>query len=234
MPAVNARADREAAAQTPSRGAQASKVNVRFKFPPKPNITQHPETPVTSTTARFGFTDRAPGVRFECHLDRKRWKRCRTPTVFTALAAGGHSFSVRALDGRGRRSPVTRFRWKLLAPKAFSITPRLSNLGPLYPGAPAVALPLAVTNPNPAPIFVTSLRATATTDPLGCTSAENLAIYRSSASGSEPLEVPAGGSVSLPAQGVSPPAIQLRDLAVNQDACQNAQFSLAFTGKARG
>ncbi len=187
-----------------------------------------------STTARFGFTDRAPGVRFECHLDRERWKGCRTPAIFTALAAGGHSFAVRALDGRGRRSPVARFRWKLLAPKTFSITPRLTNLDPLFPGAPPAALPLAVTNPNPVPIFITSLRAIATTDPLGCTSAENLAIYRSSASSSQPLEVPARGSVSLPAQGISPPAIQLRNLPVNQDACQSAQFPLVFSGRARG
>jgi hypothetical protein len=40
--------------------------------------------------------------------------------------------------------------------------------------------------------------------------------------------------VTLPAPGVSPPAIQLRDLPFNQDACQGARFPLAFSGEARG
>ena len=46
--------------------------------------------------------------------------------------------------------------------------------------------------------------------------------------------MPAGGSFRLPAQGVTTPSIQLRDLPVNQDACKNARFALEFTGSARG
>ncbi len=56
----------------------------------------------------------------------------------------------------------------------FSITPQLAGLGALYPGAPAQALPLTITNPNPVPILVTSLQVRATADPPGCGSAENL------------------------------------------------------------
>jgi hypothetical protein len=201
---------------------------------PAPEITQRPDKVETSTSARFGFTDRKGNLRFQCRLDRRGWLPCRAPVVFTGLAAGNHKFSVRAGDGRGHRSPATRFRWRLLEPKAFSIQPQLSGLGPLYPGAPPAMLPLTIANPNPVPILVTSLRATATADPQGCTSADNLALTQSSVSTAAPLEVPAGGSVSLPVGGVSPPAIQLRDLPVNQDACQHAQFPLAFSGKARG
>lgn len=201
---------------------------------PKPSITQHPDRLATSTSARFGFSARGRNPRFQCRLDGRAWSACRTPTVLGKLSVGRHSFSVRTADGAARRSPAAQFRWRVLEPKDFSIVPQLSGLGALYPGGPPVPLPLTIANPNPVPILVTRLQATATADPPGCTSAENLALTESSASSSAPLKVPARGSVTLPAPGVSPPAIQLRDLPRSQDACQNARFPLAFSGKARG
>ena len=54
------------------------------------------------------------------------------------------------------------------------------------------------------------------------------------ASAAKPLVVPAGGVVTVPSQGVLPPTIALRDLPVNQDACQNARFPLSFSGSAHG
>jgi hypothetical protein len=202
--------------------------------PPKPRITERPEAREPSTRARFRFTDRDPGVRFECRLDRAPWRICRAPIVFARVAVGGHSFSVRALDRRGRRSAIARLRWTRLESKGFAIVPDLSGVSALYPGTPPVALPLTVQNPNPAPIFVTGLRVSVSADPAGCASADNLMLGSSNASRSTPLEVPAGGAVHLPAHGVSPPTIQLRDLPVNQDACKEARFPLQFTGSARG
>jgi hypothetical protein len=202
--------------------------------PPRPEIIQHPDRVATSTSARFSFTVGQRRLRFQCRLDRGRWRACRAPIVFVKLVAGAHVFSVRALDDRGRRSAKARFRWRLLEPKDFSIVPRLDGLSQLYPGAPPVALPVLIANPNPVPIFLTSLRATATADPRDCRSAENLVLTPSSVSDASPLRVPAGGSAGLPAPGASAPAIQLRDLPVNQDSCQAAQFPLAFSGKARG
>jgi hypothetical protein len=46
------------------------------------------------------------------------------------------------------------------------------------------------------------------------------------------VRVPAGGSVTLPMQGVSAPTIRLLNLPVNQDACKNARFSLSYSGSA--
>lgn len=201
---------------------------------PKPTITQHPERVATSPSARFGFTAGRRNLRFQCRLDIRGWRACRSPIAFTGLAAGRHTFAVRALDGRGRRSAGARFRWRLLEPKDFSIVAQMAGLSQLYPGAPPIELPVLISNPNPVPILVTSLRATATTDPPGCASAEHLVFTPSSLSSAAPLRVPGGGSARLPAPGVSAPAIQLRDLPVNQDACQNAQFPLAFSGEARG
>lgn len=200
---------------------------------PKPAITMHPSKTAVSTRARFGFTSpRAP--RFQCRLDRRDWRACQAPIVFTNLSPGRHSFSVRALSRRGQPGPATRFRWKLLEPKDFSIEPQLDGIGSLYPGAPPQALPVRIVNPNPVPIRVTSLRVTAASDTLGCSSDANLELIPSGASGSVPLRVPAEGSLNLPMPGVSPPAIRLRNLPVNQDACQGARFPLAFHGKASG
>lgn len=200
---------------------------------PRPKITMHPNKLATSTSAKFGFAVRGSKQRFQCSLDGRAWSACQSPLAFSKLTVDNHSFAVRT-GARGRHGKAARFRWRVLEPKEFSIQPRLAGLGALYPGAPAQALPLAIMNPNPVPIFVTSLQVRVTGDPTGCAGAENLILTGSSASSTAPIKVPASGSVSLPAPGVSAPSIQLRDLPVNQDACQRTQFPLSFTGTARG
>jgi len=216
--------------QSPAAGARGSARAVL----PKPAIRDRPDARSPSTRARFSFTVRGPGLRFECRLDGARWTACQTPVLIAGLAVGRHRFAVRALDSRRRHSAAARFRWTVLEAKDFAIVPDLSGLPSLYPGAPPVALPLTVRNPNPAPILVTALRVAVAADPPGCPSAANLALIQSNASRSTPLEVAAGGAVGLPAQGVLAPTIQLRDLPVDQDACQNARFPLELTGSARG
>jgi hypothetical protein len=201
---------------------------------PKPKITMHPDKVSPSSGARFGFTARNRNPRFQCRLDSRAWTACKSPFVVNRLGVGLHGFSVRTAAARGRHGKAARFRWRVLEPKDFSIAPQLASLGALYPGAPAQALPVLISNPNPVPILVTSLQVRTTADPAGCASAANLILSSSSASDAAPIKVPAGGTVSLPAPGASAPAIQLRDLPVNQDACQRAQFPLAFSGKARG
>jgi hypothetical protein len=201
---------------------------------PKPRITMHPDKLAISTSAKFSFSVRAGKPRFQCRLDGRPWSTCQAPISFSKLTAGRYSFSVRSVGPRKKHSKTARFRWQVLEPKDFSITPQLGGLGALYPGAPPQALPLTIANPNPVPIFVTSLQVRATADPAGCPSAENLILSGSSAAGPAPIKVPASGSVSLPAPGASAPSIQLRDLPVSQDACRRAQFPLAFSGTARG
>jgi hypothetical protein len=201
---------------------------------PKPKITMHPDKLATSANAKFSFTVRAGKPRFQCRLDGRPWSACQAPVSFSKLAAGAHSFSVRSVGPRKKHSKIVRFRWQVLEPKDFSIAPQLGGLSALYPGAPAQALPLTITNPNPVPIFLTSLQVKATADPPGCGSAENLVLNGSSASSAAPIKVPANGSLSLPAPGALAPSIQLRDLPVSQDACQRAQFPLTFSGTARG
>jgi hypothetical protein len=199
---------------------------------PRPSITQHPDRVATSTAARFGFSARGRSARFQCRLDGQPWSACRPPVAFTRLSPGAHAFSVRVVGHRGQHGRSARFRWRVLEPKDFSIAPQLSELRDLYPGAPAQALPVTISNPNPVPIVVTRLEVTVTASPPGCASAENLALEAAKLSNAAPLTVPAGGSVALSAP--TAPAIGLRDLPVSQDACQHATFPLSFRGEARG
>ncbi len=201
---------------------------------PRPSIPVHPNRLATSTSATFGFTARGRDPHFSCKLDERGWSVCQSPVAFKKVAVGSHSFSVRSIGRNGRHSQPARFRWRVLEAKDFSIVPQLSGLSALYPGSLPLGLPLRIENPNPVPILITSLQVTTTADPQGCMSAQNLVLTQSNASSAMPLKIKAGGSASVPSAGVSAPTIQLRELAVNQDACQNAQFPLAFSGKARG
>jgi len=207
---------------------------VREGVLPKPSLTDHPDRLAVSASARFSFTARDHRLRFECRLDERPWRPCRSPVVFTGLSAGAHRFAVRATGARNIHSRSARFRWKILEPKDFSIAPQLAGLGELYPGAPALPLPLTISNPNPVPIFVTRLAVSPADGAPSCSSADNLVLTDAGVSNAAPLRVPAHGSVSLPTSAVSAPAIRLRDLPVNQDACQGATFPLSFTGRARG
>ena len=224
------------AAATTSHPLGAPKGNQRAKMktrPPRPRIGQHPEAVSTATSARFTFSAAGRGLRFECRLDNDRWRRCRSALTYAGLAAGSHSFSVRT-RARRRRSSASVFRWVLVEPKPFSIESQLGDLDDLFPGAGPVPLPVRLSNPNTVPIVVTSIQVGVSANPPGCDSAANVELFPSSVSSAAPLTLPAGGSVTLPAAGISAPAIALRDLPVNQDACQGAEFPLVFSGEAHG
>jgi hypothetical protein len=216
-------------------GAALLTVNARpgASRPPRPRITRHPAKSTLSTRASFRFVHPQADVAFQCKLDQAGWKRCGPRVTYRGLAVGSHRFLVRA-EGGGRRGLPALYAWVQGQPQSFSIAADLSGLSQLFPGAPAVALPLVLTNPNSAPISVVALRVAVTADPARCPSAENLELTQSSASIRTPLKIPAGGSVRLPANGVSAPAIALRNLPVNQDSCQGAHFPLAFSGEATG
>jgi hypothetical protein len=201
--------------------------------PPRLQITTHPRKISTAATARFAFVAMAGDPSFECRLDRAAWRRCRSPLNLAGIGLGPHRFSVRAVAS-GRRGGAGRYRWQRIEGKPFTVEPQLQTLGALYPGAPAQALPVVLHNPNPVPIFVTALRVAVSADPGGCDSASNLELTPAGASPKRPLTLPAHGSLTLPTAAASAPAIALRDLPVNQDACQGADFPLAFSGEAHG
>jgi hypothetical protein len=170
---------------------------------------------------------------YECREEEQAWFRCTSPLTFAVAGEGEHQFAVRAVDAAGNASGEAKYKWKLSSGgnhQPFTISGNAG--GQLYPGAPPRQLALTLSNPNSVAIFVTALSVTVATSPPGCPAASNLQLMQSSVSSATPVQVPARGSVTLPAQGVSAPAIQLLDLPVNQDACRATGFGLTYTGSA--
>jgi hypothetical protein len=208
--------------------------------PPTPFITRHPTDPTSARTATFAFTHgEALRATLQCSIDARPWRACSSPSSYRKLSVGGHHFRVRAIDPPAPASRVARFDWHVVTQQAraevlenFSISAGDIAGALLYPGAAPQTIRMTLANPNGISIFVTSLTVTVPSGPPGCPSATNIGLLQSSVSRAAPVQIRAHGSVTLPAQGRSAPTIQLVNLPVNQDACQNARFPLSFTGSA--
>ena len=172
--------------------------------------------------------------RFECRLDGSEWDECASPYLLRGLEPAEHSFAVRALNRRGLVGQVARYRWALLEPKEFSVEALTGSLDELMPGAPAQPLPVRISNPNPAPIEVTSLTVAVSPEPSACPADLNFEVIPSSLGPAAPLTVPAGGTASLPTGTATAPAVAMRELPIDQDACQGATVHLDFSGEAHG
>lgn len=202
--------------------------------PPMPMLLSHPASPTSDTSASFTFTDSTRGVAFQCKLDRGAYKACSSPTSFTGLGLGRHEFDVRAVDNAGDVSSPAEYDWRITSQQAaLPFTVEGSAPSALYPGAAPRAVPVKLINPNHAPIFVTSLTVALQSSalPTGC-GASNFQIVQPNISSATAVEVPAEGSVTLPAQGVSSPTIQMLETHVNQSACERATVWLSYTGSA--
>jgi hypothetical protein len=202
--------------------------------PPRPTLLQQPANPSASDSATFAFSDREAGASFECSLDGAAYAACPTPKTYTGLAAGTHSFGVRAVDPAGNRSGSTDYAWRATTAttgQPFAISGGYGGL--LYPGKSA-DLALRVTNPNGDAIVVESIVVTIQpgSSKAGCDGPANLQIAPSNVSAANPLTVPANGSVTLPSGGVSAPQVTMRNLATNQDACKGATFTFTYSGSA--
>jgi hypothetical protein len=192
-------------------------------------IVEHPRAMTTRSTARFRVV--APGEpALRCRLDRQPAKPCATNVVYRGLPAGNHNFLV-AARRQGRRTVRADFGWRVLESEAFEVEPRPAAVGPLYPGAAPLPIRVVITNPNAVAITLTGLRVTARGGAAGCDPAANLALTAPQL-GAAPPRIPAHGSLILPNATVPAPTIGLRELGVNQDACQGAKFDLSFSGSA--
>jgi hypothetical protein len=82
--------------------------------PPDTRMGKKPARRTATRRARFTFAADQPGSRFECKLDKGRFKPCHSPFTHR-VEPGRHRFSVRAVNraGEADRSPAS-FRWTVL------------------------------------------------------------------------------------------------------------------------
>jgi hypothetical protein len=213
--------------EVPPSGEILTDVQFRFHVPSPPQPAGRPGPgPEPTLPTRWR--------RFQCRFEGGDWSACSSPERIADLEPGNHAFAVRALNRRGRPGQAAYYRWAQLEPQDFTVDSLVGMVGELVPGAPALQLPVRITNPNPAPIEVTALTVTATPDAPGCPGDPNFSVTPASISPTAPLGVPAGGSVSLPTATVTAPTLAMRELPSDQNACQGATVHLVFSGEARG
>jgi hypothetical protein len=64
--------------------------------------------------AKFEFASSEVGSKFECKLDRRRWRRCSSPKRYKRLKRGRHRFQVRATDAAGNTDLTpAQYRWRV-------------------------------------------------------------------------------------------------------------------------
>ena len=77
---------------------------------PIATLTDTPQNPSTSTSARFEFSPSRAQATLDCSLDGQTFAACTSPRVYSSLSQGPHTFAVRAKDAAGT-GPPTSFAW---------------------------------------------------------------------------------------------------------------------------
>lgn len=78
--------------------------------PPETTIDSGPSGTVTGTSATFAFSSSEAGSNFACALDGAAFTSCASPTSYSGLATGSHTFGVRATDAAGNTDPTPATR----------------------------------------------------------------------------------------------------------------------------
>lgn len=108
--------------------------SVTYGSPPAaPTITAKPANPTNSTSASFSFTGE-PGATFECKVGTlpppsSSFTSCTSPTSYTGLGNGSHTFEVRQTTAAGGTGPAASYTWTVdtVAPAAPTISSKPSN-----------------------------------------------------------------------------------------------------------
>jgi hypothetical protein len=95
---------------------QGSAMSVQFDWsavnsnsdttPPETTITSGPAALVASRNATFTFAADEAGSTFKCSLDGAAFGPCASPTAYSGLADGPHTFAVRATDPSVNTDPT--------------------------------------------------------------------------------------------------------------------------------
>jgi hypothetical protein len=81
---------------------------------PNTTLKKKPARETASRQATFAFVSDQAHSRFECKLDKRAFRPCRSPFKAKKLRPGHHIFKVRAVNGAGAADPTpAAFRWKV-------------------------------------------------------------------------------------------------------------------------
>ncbi|HEU4738900.1 MAG TPA: right-handed parallel beta-helix repeat-containing protein [Solirubrobacterales bacterium] len=82
---------------------------------PTAKITKGPKAKSTSTTAKFKFKSNEGGSKFQCKLDKGKFKNCKSPKTYKKLKVGKHVFKVRAIDKAGNVGKAVKRKFTVMA-----------------------------------------------------------------------------------------------------------------------
>jgi len=221
--------------------AQAQALTASFGIdtiaPPAPVITGAPDNPTFQTQAELHFTDTEQGVTFRCQLDERAATACSGGAEYENLAVGNHCFNAVAVDGAANAGAPASVCWTIAVNNSFGISGNASAA--FYPGATPQPLDLVLTNPFSFDIKVTGVTVTiqaATTkngnpNP-GCDGVQNLKVIRQFNGTVTLVKKTTSSLFQLGTPSSQYPLLQMPDLPVNQDACQNSTFRMSYSGTA--
>jgi len=217
----------------------AASFTVDRTAPASPSIDQRPDSVTSQTTATFAFRDSDITARFQCQLDGAAFAACVSPVSYSKLAAGDHSFGVRAVDPAGNQGPATSAAWTI-ASGNFTISGDVAT--PLYPGMGPAPVNVTFTNPYNFTLNITNVQVAVqqatflgTTPNTACVGPTNLAVDQATINWT--ISVPANSTRSLqdtltsaaPIPVEQWPHVHMVNLPTNQDGCKNTTFKLAYS-----
>jgi len=82
---------------------------------PDTRIVKGPKKKTHATTVKFKFTATESGAKFECKLDRQKFKPCKSPKTYKKLKPGKHVFKVRAVKGKNVDPTPAKRKFKVIA-----------------------------------------------------------------------------------------------------------------------
>jgi uncharacterized protein YkwD len=93
---------------------------------PTVTLTSYPASSTTSTSATFGWSTSGTVTSTTCSLDGGAATSCVSPTSYSGLASGGHSFRVTVANGSGSVSAT--YSWTVTAPSSSAPSVALTSV----------------------------------------------------------------------------------------------------------